>query len=155
MKRIQLLAISVLVVLGLGTGTYAYVAYDRGLWPFEVVQVPTAALAGSFADMLSDQTAMYMLLDLANADVNKVITINPKLKTNIDLLKQGWNRLTTEMQKDLKQAELSDTIDVSVFGDIVIGVEVNSKDEANSMISKTKELIQKSAALDSTTKIEI
>ncbi|OGC81587.1 MAG: hypothetical protein A2V81_04900 [Candidatus Abawacabacteria bacterium RBG_16_42_10] len=188
MKRIQLLAISVLVVLGLGTGTYAYVAYDRGLWPFEVVQVPTVALAGSFADMLSDQTAMYMLLDLANADVNKVITSNPKLKTNIDLLKQGWNRLTTEMQndlntknpdaamfvnnvlthkvhfafaanpsiaKDLKQAELSDTIDVSVFGDIVIGVEVNSKDEANSMISKTKELIQKSAALDSTTKIEI
>jgi len=188
MKRIQLLAISVLVVLGLGTGTYAYVAYDRGLWPFEVVQVPTAALAGSFADMLSDQTAMYMLLDLANADVNKVITSNPKLKTNIDLLKQGWNRLTTEMQnglntknpdaamflnnvlthkvhfafaanpniaKDLQPAELSETLDISFLGDVVIGVEVNSKDEANSMISKTKELIQKSAALDSTTKIEI
>ncbi len=188
MRRISLVVISILIVLGLGTATYAYVAHDRGLWPFATPQVPAAALAGSFADLLSDQTAVYALVDLANNDVNKVATNNPKLKANIDLIKQGWNRLTAEMQadltkntpeaglllsnilthklhfafadnpnitKDLKQAESADTIDISVFGDLVVGIEVTGKDEATIIINKIKELIQKSSTEDATMKTEI
>ncbi len=179
MRRISLIAISILIVVGLGTGTYAYVAYDRGLWPFETKQSPAISLSGNFPDLLSDQTAIYAYLDLANPDVNKVANNNPKLKSNIDLLKQGWSRLTAEMQadinkdnpdlnlfitnllthklhfgltynpdmaKDVKAAENNEMVDLAAFGHITMGIEVANKEEAQSIINKLEEFIQKSGA---------
>lgn len=117
MRRIGIIVLSLVIVLALGSGVYAYVAKQRQMWPFNSSPVASSLVtASSFSALLPTTTAIYAQLDLANSNVQTSLASNPALQKNINLLKTGLQQLGNSMLQNQIGMMTQDTADQQKVG---------------------------------------
>lgn len=98
MRRIATIILMTVIVLGLGSVAYGYVANQRGLWPFHNATI--TATTSSFSNLVGKDLGAYGYFDLSNPDVLNKIGNNPELVRNVNLLKAGLKQLSnTSLQE--------------------------------------------------------
>jgi len=117
MRRIGIIVLSLVIVLALGSGAYAYVASQRQMWPFNSPSVATSMINdNSFSALLPPTTAIYAQLDLANSNVQTALASNPALLKNVNLLKTGLQQLGNSMLQNQIGMMTQDTADQQKVG---------------------------------------
>lgn len=116
MRRIATIILTIVIVLGLGGGAYAYVASQRSWWPFGNSTMSTITSNG-FSNLVTKDLAVYAYLDLANPAVAARVS-NPALIQNINTIKAGFQKwgndfvqnttamVTDDVEKQKAQTEM-------------------------------------------------
>ncbi len=165
MRRIATIILTIVVILGIGGGAYAYVASQREWWPFDnsVIQATTS----DFTQLIAKDLAAYAYLDLSNPNIAAQISSSPELMQNVTTLKNSIQRLSSwiisspaagtdmQQQNDLmqgvsylssKKVHLAwDTTSTSMnatsaplSGTVIVGIETMSADDSNQIMATLK-----------------
>ncbi|MBI4836659.1 MAG: DUF3352 domain-containing protein [Candidatus Abawacabacteria bacterium] len=124
MRRLATIVLSIVIILGLGSATYAYVANQRAWWPFTNSTVSTTA-SNNFAELLPPDPVLYAHLDLANPSVMSRLASNAELLKNINTLKGGLQQMGNYiLQSSLNASLATDTsTQAEVEGKVVQALE--------------------------------